>query len=381
MDNRSKFLPLLLTLLLLIGCVPTKDIETLAIINAYGVDITEDNPQKIDVTSIVFQFNGQADNITQTLSGTGGTVREAFQNIGSKTSYNTSPGQIRLTIYGKETAENGILPYLNTLVRDSRVSEMMYPTISNTTAKELLTSNRENTGIDIAQHLQGIIEKEIEEDSIPDVSFYNFNRVHQNYGEDPLLPLLDIKENASELIGMALLRNAKYVGAISLDDAFLVNLFRKRIRDKPFNISLPKEPFSEYIEETQEEEEEEELKIDLLITDGISNTKLTDVDQPYFQTNIMLKANLFETSEDLEVKSKHISNLLEKEIEKEMESQYSDLLDSLQEANSDPFGLGKLYRIHKENGQLTSEEWHEKFPSAAVDFNVNVQLTNYGTIQ
>ncbi|WP_449354130.1 Ger(x)C family spore germination protein [Virgibacillus natechei] len=379
MYRRSKFLPLLLTLILLTGCVPTKEIETLAIINAYGVDIAEDNPEQLDVTSIVLQFSDQADSITQTLSGTGSTIREAFQSTGSKTSFYPHPGQIRLVLYGKETAQNGILPYLNTLVRDSRVSEMLYPAVSNTTAKELLTTRQESTGIDIAQHLQGIIEKEIKENSIPDVSFYHFNRVHQSSGEDPMLPLIGIKENKPELIGMALLRDTKYVGDISLDDAFLVNLFRNKIHDKPFNLPLPKEPFSQYIEDTQDEEEI--LNIDLLITDGRSNTKLTDVDQPRFQTNIILEANLLETSEEMVIKNEHVFNLLEKEIEKEIKSQYEELLINLQEVNSDPFGLGKLYRVHKENGTLTPEEWHEKFPDAVVDFNVDVELNNYGTVQ
>ncbi|UJL47528.1 Ger(x)C family spore germination protein [Virgibacillus sp. NKC19-16] len=378
MYPRSKFLPLFLTLMLLTGCVPMKEIETLAIINAYGVDFAEDKPEQLDVTSIAFQFNAQADSIAQTLSGTGSTIREAFHSTGSKTSYDLNSGQIRLVLYGKETAQNGILPYLNTLVRDSRASEMLYPAVSNTTAKELLTTGQESTGINIAQHLQGIIEKEIKENSIPDVSFYNFNRVNHSPGEDPMLPLIGIKGSKPELIGMALLRESKYVGDISMDDAFLVNLFQRNISDKPFNISLPKEPFAQYIEDTGDEER---LNIDLLITDARSNTKLTDIDQPRFQTNIIIEANLFETSEEMEIKNEHVFNLLEREIEKEIQNQYNELLSNLQEANTDPFGLGKLYRIHKENGKLTSEEWHEKFPDAAMDFNVDVKLINYGTVQ
>lgn len=367
-----------MALLLLTACVPTKIIEQVAIINTYGVDITEEG--QIEMTIIAFRFDDEAKNIATTLTGTGNTIRGADQDASNTTSFETKPGQIRLVVYGKEIAGNGIFPYVNVLSRDARVSSMMYTAISTGPAKEILTSGQESTPTNIGQYLQELIEKEIEQNTIPNVSFFHFTHALEETGQDPILPLLGIRDNKAALIGMAVMNNGKYIGEISLEDAFLVNLFQKNITDKSLELSISKEPFSDYIEE-QLQSDDEQLHIDILITDGRTRTKMTDVGGLEFQTEVNLKVNLYETSEPMRIRDEKAANLLEKEMEKELTNQYEQLLANLQETGSDPFGFGNIYRTQKESGKLTEQEWDEKFPEVTVDFKVNVNLINYGSVR
>ncbi|WP_100011355.1 Ger(x)C family spore germination protein [Lentibacillus sediminis] len=367
-----------MALLVLTACVPTKIIEKVAIINSYGIDAAEEG--QIEKTIIAFRFDDEAQNIATTLSGTANTVRGAEEDAANKTSFTLKPGQIRLVVYGKEIAENGISPYINVLVRDARVSSMMYTAISTGTAKEVLTAGQENTPANIGQYLQDLIEKEIKQNTIPDVSFFHFTHALEDTGQDPILPLLGIRDNKAALIGMAVMDNGKYAGEISLKDAFLVNLFQKNIRDKPLEVSISKEPFSDYIE-GQLQTDDEQLHISTLITDGRTRTKMTDVGGLEFQTEVNLKVNLYETSEPMRIRDEKAARLLEKEMEKKITKQYEQLLASLKETGSDPFGLGNIYRIKKESGKLTEQEWDEKFPEVTVDFKVNVQLVNYGSVR
>ncbi|WP_200411879.1 Ger(x)C family spore germination protein [Virgibacillus salexigens] len=373
-----KLFLLLVSFIFLVGCMQSKVIERHAIINSYGIDVAKNGEGQIDSTIIAFLFNNQS-NLTETITGTGSTVRDARQDAETKAIYNFLPGQIRLILYGKEVAENGITPYLNTLVRDARTSDMMYSAISTKTAKEVLLTKQEVTGINVGQYIQELIEKEITEDSIPDPSLHKLTHTYEDTGKDPFLPLIGLTGDKPALKGMALLQDGKYVGELPLSDGFLVNLFQKRIRDKPFHLTIPRDPLVKYINNPQEEKEN--FDIDLLVIDGKSKTKITDVNQLHFETDVKLKVNLYETSESFKIESEKVSKILEKEVEKEIKRQYEELLINLQEANSDPLGLGNIFRSNTTDGQLTSKEWRKKFPETTVDFNVNVDLINYGSIQ
>lgn len=66
-----------------------------------------------------------------------------------------------------------------------------------------------------------------------------------------------------------------------------------------------------------------------------------------YQTDVNLKVILNETSETFKDENEQFANLLEKEVEEEVKRQYKKLLATLQNANSDPLGLGSIYRAHK----------------------------------
>ncbi len=97
------------------------------------------------------------------------------------------PGQIRLVLYGKETAEKGFKNYLNVLIRDARLSDMMYLAVSETTAKDILLLGQENADIDMGQYMEKLIEKEIKGDSIPNVSLHKLTHTYEDPGKDPIM--------------------------------------------------------------------------------------------------------------------------------------------------------------------------------------------------
>ncbi len=46
---------------------------------------------------------------------------------------------------------------------------------------------------------------------------------------------------------MALFQNDEYVGKISMEDAFLVNLFQNKVHDRQIHLSISREPFLKYL--------------------------------------------------------------------------------------------------------------------------------------
>ncbi|WP_165769101.1 Ger(x)C family spore germination protein [Virgibacillus profundi] len=381
MLNRILINLIIISFILFTGCVQSKELETLGILNTRGVDLSKENNGQIETTLLIYQFDAQNKNISKLLSGTGNTLKDAREDANNKTTFLLTPGQIRLELYGKEIAQKGILRYLAALARDSRASDTMLLAISDTTAKDVLMKGQSQTEINVGQFLHGVIDTEYNEDSLLRIDLQTFSHMFADIGHDPILPIISLENDLPKLSAMAVFQDDKYVDKISLDDGFLLNLFQNRVSSAPVELTIPREPFKKY-EQYKEisKNKEEELHIRVLLK-GKSKTKMTNVQEQHFKTDIDLDIEIQEFSQLLNIENGHVADLLKKEIAKEIEQQYDTLLNKLQEINADPFGFGNIYRSNKKDGKLTKKEWREKFPEIKVDFNVKVRLLNYGTTQ
>src|SRR5699024_10997761 len=127
---------LLLISLLLTGCIEAEEIEQLGLINARGVDIGEDN--LLDTTLIVFQFIARSEESTNSIPGRGKTIKGAMEGAERASVFKLAPGKNKITLFGREVAEKGFIPLLDTQDRDARIPDLMYFAVSDTAAKETL---------------------------------------------------------------------------------------------------------------------------------------------------------------------------------------------------------------------------------------------------
>lgn len=371
---------LCITLCLLTSCVDSTQLEKLGIIHTRGVDISEEKPSELETTLIIFQFNAQTDMVSKTLSGTGHTIKEAREQANNKSSFALTPGQIRLELYGKEIAQKGIINYLNTLTRDAKVSDTMLLAISDTTAKEILQVGQSDTTMDIGQFLHGLIRQEGLEDSIPEVALHDFTHIYFDVGQDPFLPVITMDDDAPQLAALGIFRGDKYVGDITLDEALLLNMTQKHVGFAPLELEIPRAPLDKYIEDTEPIDPNSESMHVRIGIKGKTTSEITDLEQLRFRSNIDIDIDLHESSEQLIVKDEKVAKAIEEELGKAIKKKYEALFKKVQELNADPIGYGRLYRI-KNNNKLTVEEWREKFPEITVDFQVDVNLVHFGTVQ
>ncbi|MFC3039201.1 Ger(x)C family spore germination protein [Virgibacillus xinjiangensis] len=375
----KRALLLLIIFILLTACTPSREIERLGIIHTVGIDVMDDSEQ-IETTMVIFQFDDQAETLTKNISGQGKTVRGARNDAGSQSAYHLAAGQLQLQLFGKEAAEQGILPYLNMLVRDANVPDTVFLAVTNQKTKEMLDTGRELTEISIGQFLHRLIEQKKIEHKIPRSDLQVFSRTHFEPGQDPWLPVFDIEEKLPAIISMGVFQDDRYVGEISLKEAFYLNLFLSRIPPTPLELSLPREPFKDYMPGTGSEEDIEKLDVKIQLK-GNTKTKLVDKEKLHYKVDVKVQFRLDEFSEVVVVKDEKVAELFEQEIAKKMEEEYGSLLKKLQDMQSDPFGFGTYYRIQKKDGEMTSDEWRELYPDISVDFHVDAELIHYGTIQ
>lgn len=376
----KSFICLTLLCILLTSCIPSRQIESLGIINARGVDRQDSN--QIETTLEIFQFASQAMDFTRIISGKGRTIKSAVDDANTASQFSLTPEKIQLELYGKETAKQGMLRYLDTLDRDSILPDSMYMAISDTTAKKMLTANTEKINMDMGQFLYGLIEESSSDHLFPRVNFQGFLSSFYDVGKDPYLPYFEFENDVPKLTGIAIMQDDSYVGKLPILDKVYFNLIQSKIKDIDMEIPLPTKPFEKYIErEANISKREDTMHTAYNILKGSSKTKLVDKENLVFETNIDLRLNLVEMSEEVIINDKEVVKLLEEKINKAVKDKYDKILAQLQEWNADPLGYGSIYRIHQgKDKQLTREEWREKFPKITVNFNVDAKVVSHGAV-
>lgn len=366
--------------LLLVSCTPAQPIESTGIINALGIDFIENN--KLLTTLVVFQFAEQSDEFTKIISGEAHTIQGAIENAEMASLYNLVPGKNKITVFGRDVADEGIFPSIDTLTRDPSVPDLMYLAVSDSTAQELFNIDQQETFTDIGQYLHSVIERHSVDHNIPRKTLQDFIRIYYDIGQDNVIPIFEIVEGIPRQNKNALFKNDRMIGELSRHETLLINLMDLTVKDYRMELTLPLEPFRAFIDEegTNKNQQQDTFEISLTINKGKSKTRVTDVNTLTFETNTKLKLYLIEQNAGLKLQDPETHKILEKEITKKMISQFEALLKKTQDYTADPFGYGRYYRMTQKGKTLTNEEWYEKFPTIKVDFNIETKILRHGAI-
>ncbi|SHG20539.1 Ger(x)C family spore germination protein [Ornithinibacillus halophilus] len=372
--NYRMILVFILSSLFLTSCLSSQEIERLGVINTRGIDITDQG--EIELSLVIFQFEAQSQNFTKVVSGKGSTIKGAVVNAGLETNFILAPGKIQLDLFGKETAEKGILPYLDTAKRDANIPDTMLLAVSNTPAKDMINIQEQNISMNIGQFLHDLIQENGTGQKFPNVSLQDFITTFYDDGQDPLLPIIDLQDNKPFIAGIGVFKEDKLVGELPNGDLLYINLMEGNIKDRWLEISLSMEPFKEFLK--NEPKDEEELHLAFNIIKGDSKSKLKEKKSLKYETEVMMDVNLFEISAEIPLDNEEVRKKLEEEVNKKIQSDYERIFSTLQELNADPFDYGVLYRIKKKDGKLTTEEWSEIYPDIKVDFKIKTNIIRHG---
>ena len=372
-------LTLILLTAFLCSCVENNQIEKVGIINARGLDALKND--LLESTLVIYQFSSESDSISKIRSGTGYTIKGSLEDTEHNTSFRLVPGKVRLEMYGRKVAEKGIMPYLDTIIRDAQMSDVMYLTISDTTAKEIFSTDTKTISKDIGQFLFELIENQSKSHTVQRKNLQDFLRIFYEVGQDNVLPIFEMHQGVPRQKNIGILQDDQLVGEIGNDESLLINLANSKIKRHLMEFRLPLEPFINYLDKRIEQHQYEVLHTAFRIEKSRSKNKLIDQQNLIFQTDIKIKMRLLEQSEGIIIRNDDVLHLLEKEVEKNIKSKLETLLSKLQEFNADPFGYGRYYRIHQKDGELSKEQWREMFPDIKVNFNVDVDIMRYGIIE
>lgn len=371
---------ILITITVIVGCVPKKVIEDLGIITAIGFDVGQENEEMILSTTVFFQFEPDVANASQIIENEARTLSE-IKHINNKTSmHQIVPGQLRVMVLSSEIAQTGVIRLLDYLIRNAEVPNNFHIAVASGRANDLLKVKNYEEAPNIGAYLDKLLTNAVTNEQVVSSTMHEFLRNFYNPGRDAIVPLLNIKEDRVVIDGVGVFSNDQYVGSFPLEDIFYVRLVMEKFKSGEMTIALPNEKFQEFKSEHQYHKETEQLYVAITQISSSTEIKLTDPNLLSFEVNINYKGNITEVNQLLSLEDPQLIKLLEKEVEKHLVEKITEIINQSKELRSDIFGFGEVYEASVRKIKLNKEDWHAMMPDIKVDVKAQVKISNYGTI-
>ncbi|MEC1521377.1 Ger(x)C family spore germination protein [Neobacillus niacini] len=385
MQKRSKWLKIAIVIssfCILTSCgVETKQLERLGLITAIGFDLKKEN--EINGTVAVSKFDPMAKVMTNVISANANTLQTLRAEENLAIDQRLEMGQLRCVIYSKELAEKGIIQLVNALNRDPTVGNMVYLTIAEEDASSIIKMDEKKIKVNIGTYLYNLIRQNVERELLISPTLHEFNHKFFDNGQDPVLPILQVKKDKVAISGVALFNDDKLAARLSNDKLFYLKLLTDEYRTGSKELEFDREEFSNIIN-TQGGKSFGEVynKLFLSIDTLRSNTKIKLVDKKNirFKVEVKMDSRLLETTNYLELGKTANMKFIEKKVNQEMEKQIKKLLLFFQEKKVDPVGIGNEYMAHVRGKPMTQKEWKELYKNAKFDVQVKNTIARTGTM-
>ncbi|TCZ80800.1 Ger(x)C family spore germination protein [Paenibacillus albiflavus] len=371
-----RLLLVMLSICMLSGCVQSNVLEKLGLTIALGFDRTSKG--ELYITSALLNPEAQAKEKMKIVSSYGNSGKGARINSNNQLSHKIVSGQVRVVMFGEELSKEGILEIVENMARDPLFGDMIYLSVSEGTSHELL--NIKNTKItNIGMFLYEMLEHHITEEWVPSCTMHDFRSDFYSAGKDPVLPMIKQREGGIEISGLAVFHDDHLVGSISPDEGYLLKLLRGRQKTKLKELRIKREKLLPYIH--GENLPDSDVKVVISTLDKNARIKLISKEKLEFKVNVKLNVEVQEITDQYDFNNAEATVLLQQEISKSMAEEFNHLIQKLQRLNSDTVGFGEIYRSSVRHAELSRAKWHDMFPQAKIETDVQVNIARTGTIE
>ena len=347
---------LIIFVLLFCGCYNYRELNTLGITSAIGVDKEGEN-YKVTVQIVNTQKVGSDTNSVGnqtkflTFSSTGKTVQEAVRNIISESPRRLYINHVELLIIGEELAKEGIYGMLDLFFRDPESRKQFAVIVSkNATAEDVLSIITPLETLN-SKNILDSIKSDFEYEGVNElITFENLMKTYLNKRKEISLPSIEIignvkkgeeNENLEEssvntkvvLSGMTVFKEDKLIDYLTEEESKTVIIVKNKLENTLITHSCNNDKY---------------------VTIEIMNSK-TDVKATGLNIDINLSSegNINEITCDYDLKDKNVIKKLQEEINLEIEkTMETNIKDIINKYNSDIFGFRDL--IYKSNTKFYS---------------------------
>ena len=366
---------LIVCMLLLSGCVQPRILEKQGIITAAAFD---KKGKSYEGGSVMLSFQTSRSSMSEVIEATDKTSKGLRQVLEARTSHDLGSGQLRVVVYGKELAEEeGIFTITDSLRRDASIGSLVYLTVSEPSAKQVIKSKKHEDMPDIGTYLYRLIEKNLRSESLLAATLHEFVHSYYDVGKDPVLPYLSTRDDKPIIEKVALFRGEKLVGSVPLDESFYIKILASEYNAGLKNISVSRDEVAPLLLKKKGK------KVNIVMNEIHTKRKIKLISQkpaPHFRVTVKIKAEILEISEKMKPITQANIRTLERAIEKQMKKEIEKLLNKLKAYKTDPIGFGQIYDHSVRALQLTDKQWYELYREAQMDVDVNVSILRTGTI-
>lgn len=376
----KKSLPLyLLCIVLLItstGCWNRRELSTLAIVQALGIDRAENG--RISIAAQILRPSGikktsaAEEGAVWVVTSTGDTVFDAIRNASLKTTRKLFFPHNKVIIIGEEAARNGVIPLLGFLVRDPEIRRISYIFIAKGNAEPILSGVNEQENI-LGVAIEGLIEGAVASSKLPKRNLKD------------LLGTLDSPTSGSVVPGITIVdrkSNGKSIKAVTLDHTAI---FKKdRLlgwfdgRETRGLLWVLNEVKSGIIVVNSPNDENKNVSLEIIRATSKIKPEITD-DKLTLTVEVNEAGNLAEQLSAADLSQSDTFHELEIRQASAIEEEIRAALAKAQDWGVDIFKFGEdFHRKYPQEWPGLEENWDKEFKQLEVNVEVIAKLSQMG---
>lgn len=358
------FLVLLCLTIIMTGCAQKRIIDDLALINAIAYDLSdnEDEPLKSTATFPIITKDGNYDR--ETLIVTGKSSKDAREKYRTETNLQLESGQLRVAFFGEELAKTGIMPYIDTFLRDPDIGVRVMLGIVEGEASDIITLKIENEGQN-ATYLEQFITKIHKESRKINYTIYQFLRDFYDDGIDPVLPVFKEEDKKIKFSGMGLFQADKLIEILNPLDSQMLFLLQKDIKHGSYGTEL-------------EEDKKEFIVFNFIETKNRIHVNSVSEEKPSVNLEIEILCDIIEYTGEQDLSDPVIQKKLEKLLSEQIRKKTNELVVKFQELKVDPIGIGSHIRNNMKYEQWKKLDWREMYSHMEINIKPSVKISSSG---
>ena len=358
------------------GCNTTKDeIKNRLIVQAIGVDAIE-NGVRVTLQTLNNEMTGNPNSganlgdIIYSITVEGDSISGAISNAAKRLGKKPLLSQNRMVVFGKETAQKGLYPYLDYFVRSSQNRATVLVAVSNTTAEDLV-STKMGESILPANSLEEILEANSFHLQIAKQQLYQFVNRLENPNIQAFLPIINTEKKEGEegefvFDSVGVFQNDKLKYIFKNDQISTLLFLNNQIQGGTFSFQNPQfqtKSTAQIIKSKTKlkstiHENQISFKIIVRLTIRlIENESAT----PYILNDIFLQSGKAECEDFIE-------SMLQKNVE-----------ESIVHLEVDPFTIGHMLSLqHPFFYKKNHKDWFSLLQNADFSYDVQAEISNIG---
>lgn len=288
------------------------------------------------------------------------TAFDMIPKLHAKSHKTIQYGQLRMILFGRSFAEQGIGSILENFFRDSKVSSKLQLAVAEGEASKLLAATLESNDPLYAMNL---VEDNMRYGNLPRRTFQNTLFDYFGEGRDFFLPYVVMDRGELNVGGVALFKGEAYRDRIGINEAFILKLLVENARDGSYTMKIPNAPAEGYL-------------VIRCVSSKTSLRILRNPPAPAVELRVKLNVALKDIPRSLRLTSDRDLARLESGLEQELKDAITAFIARCAKLEVDPAGLGDFVRSRTRG--WSEKQFYAGYPSLRTDVKVDLRITQTG---
>ncbi|RAP74717.1 Ger(x)C family spore germination protein [Paenibacillus montanisoli] len=346
---------LVLSCFLISSCGNRRIVDHIKLIQSAGYDL---DGKRVRSTILIGDYTEKEKTNIKILSTESVSSMDTMQRQNTKSNQSLHTGQMRLVLFGKQFAKQGIGSVLDRLFHDQFISSRLRLAVSGTNAAGLLSStvNTHDT-----LFIMNMVEQNEEWGNLPKLNLQTSLYNYYGAGRDLFLPYLILEGGTVKIDGIALFKDDKFATNVDIRDAFVLKLLTENSRNGSILMPL---------------KESDALPDDYILMRSIASKRtiqlVSQEPAPVILIKIKMKVSVREKPEYIRFETKEDISALERKLAAYLVKKAEDFISLCKSKQVDPIGLGDFMRSK-------SRGWNEKdfqasYPSLKAKIRIDLKI-------